>query len=165
MFNIENLDSISCHRMTFFYIYSYFELCIYIYNLWRTFVVLSLLTHCTIFPHMLSLLQGRREMFYLTTQSTHFIYGYMASYHSDSERGNPLPPHGLLFPISLCYTSRGALPGTRNSSMGRPTWRIDPTTHRTMSERSYHRATSRSGLKETPTLFVYVGSKCSLAVT
>ena len=75
-------------------------------------------------------------MFYLTTHSTHFIYGYMASdiwlrtilivrkekerhflfkdalntfylwlygvrhmvkYHSDSEKGNPLPPHRLLF--------------------------------------------------------------------
>ena len=43
----------------------------------------------------------------------------------------------------LCYTSRGALAGTRYSSMG-PPWRIDPTTHRTMSERSYHGATSRS---------------------
>ena len=39
-------------------------------------------------------------MFYLTTHSTHFIYGYMVKDHSDSERGNPLPPHGLLFPIS-----------------------------------------------------------------
>ena len=63
-------------------------------------------------------------MFYLTTHSTHFIYGYMGERnvlfndalntfylrlcgvrhmvkdHSDSERGNPLPPHGLLFPIS-----------------------------------------------------------------
>ena len=41
-------------------------------------------------------------MFYLTTHSIHFIYGYMASVknHRDSERGNPLPPHGLLFPIS-----------------------------------------------------------------
>ena len=41
-----------------------------------------------------------REMFYLTTHSTHFIYGYMASDmvkdHSDSEKGNPLPPHMLL---------------------------------------------------------------------
>ena len=42
-------------------------------------------------------------MFYLTTHLTHFIYGYMASDimvkdHSDSKRGNPLPPHGLLFP-------------------------------------------------------------------
>ena len=34
-------------------------------------------------------------MFYLTTHSTHFIYGYTP----DSERGNLLP-HGLLFPIS-----------------------------------------------------------------
>ena len=105
-------------------------------------------------------------MFYLTTHSTHFIYGYMASdimvkYHAYSERGNPLPPQGLLFPIKrrdilyapshrqdstyhgLCYTSRGALAGTRNSS-NVPPWRIDPTTHRTMSERSYNGATSRS---------------------
>ena len=50
--------------------------------------------------------EGRKEMFYLTTHSTHFIYGYMASDiimvkdHSDSERRNPLPPHRLLFPIS-----------------------------------------------------------------
>ena len=41
---------------------------------------------------------NEREMFYLTTHSTHFINGYMASYimvkdHSDSEKGNPLPPH------------------------------------------------------------------------
>ena len=39
-------------------------------------------------------------MFYLTTHSTHFIYGYMVKDHSDSEKGNPLPPHRLLFPIS-----------------------------------------------------------------
>ena len=35
-------------------------------------------------------------MFYLTTHSTHFIYGYMAP-----DRGNPLPPHGLLFSIVM----------------------------------------------------------------
>ena len=44
-----------------------------------------------------------KEMFYLTTHSAHFIYGYMSSGmvkdHSDNERGNPLPPHGLLFSI------------------------------------------------------------------
>ena len=44
---------------------------------------------------------------------------------------------------TACYTSRGALAGTRNSLMG-PPWRIDPTTHRTMSKRSYHGATPRS---------------------
>ena len=79
-----------------------------------------------------------KEMFFLMTHSTHFIYGYMVSDiwqrtiqiareegrmeqhvlfndalnifylrlygvrhmvkdHSDSERGNPLPPHGLPF--------------------------------------------------------------------
>ena len=72
-------------------------------------------------------------MFYLTTHSTHFIlrlYGvrHMVKDHSDSEKGNPLPPHKLLFPINrqdstyhgLCYTSRGALAGTRNGSMGSP---------------------------------------------
>ena len=45
-------------------------------------------------------------MFYLMTHSTHFIYGYMASdiimvkLHSDSKKGNLLPPHTLLFPIN-----------------------------------------------------------------
>ena len=83
--------------------------------------------------------QKGKEMLYLTTHSTHFIYGvgHMVKDHSDSERENPLPPHRLLFPISskvfclyapshrqdctyqgLCYTSRGLLAGTRNSSMG-----------------------------------------------
>ena len=64
------------------------------------------------------------------------LYGltHMVKDHSDSERGNPLPSHRLLFPISskgyfishrqdntyhgLCYISRGALAGMRNSSMG-----------------------------------------------
>ena len=49
-------------------------------------------------------MEGRKEMFYLTTHSTHFIYGYMASDkvkdHSDNEKGNPLPPHRLLFLIN-----------------------------------------------------------------
>ena len=77
-------------------------------------------------------------MFYLTTHSTHFIHGYMASDiimvkdHSDSETGNPLPLHGYSFRLTarvllyarshrqdntydgLCYTSRGALDETRN---------------------------------------------------
>ena len=49
---------------------------------------------------MTLLREGRRkEMFYLTMHSTHFIYGYMASDmvkdHSDSEKGNLLPPHRI----------------------------------------------------------------------
>ena len=58
--------------------------------------------------------------------------GHMVKDHSDSERGNPLPPHRLLFPINskgsfirtildmithdgFRYTSRGALARTRNT--------------------------------------------------
>ena len=80
----------------------------------------------------------RKEMFYLMMHSTHFIYRvrHMVKDHSDSEKGNPLPPKGYSFQLTarvllyapsdrqdityhgLCYTSHGALVGTRNSSMG-----------------------------------------------
>ena len=85
--------------------------------------------------------EGRKEMFYLTTHSTYFIYGYMASdiwlrtilivrketrccHIGYSYR---LTARVLLYAPShrqdntyhsLCYTSRGALAGTRNKSMG-----------------------------------------------
>ena len=80
-------------------------------------------------------------MFYLTTHSTHFIYGYMVSdmwlrtilivrketrcHHIGYSFR--LAASVLLYASShrqdstyhgLCYTSRGALAGTRNSSMG-----------------------------------------------
>ena len=83
------------------------------------------------------------QMFYLTTHSPHFIYGYMASdiwlrtilivreetccYHIGYSFR--LTARVLLYAPShrqdstyhsLCYTSRGALAGTRNSSMGPP---------------------------------------------
>ena len=87
--------------------------------------------------------EREREMFYLTTHSTHFIYGYMASdiwlrtilivrketrcrHIGYSYR---LTARVLLYAPShrqdntyhsLCYTSRGALAGTKNSSMGPP---------------------------------------------
>ena len=137
-----------------------------------------------------------KDFFYLTTHSTHFILrlygrkegnvlfndalntfylrlygvGHMVKDHSDSERGNPLPPLSQCTPFhrqdstyhGLCYTSRGELAGTRKNSMGPPMKDLsdDPshhertllprsyisllTTYRTMSERSYHGATSRS---------------------
>ena len=43
--------------------------------------------------------------------------GHMVKDHSDSERGNPLPPHGLLFPIS-----------SKDFYMHHPTHRITHTT-------------------------------------
>ena len=87
--------------------------------------------------------EREREMFYLTTHSTHFIYSYMASdiclrtilivrketrcrHIGYSYR---LTARVLLYAPShrqdktyhsLCYSSRGALAGTRNSSMGPP---------------------------------------------
>ena len=87
--------------------------------------------------------ERERDMFYLTTHSTHFIYGYLASgiwlrtiliareetrcrHMGYSFR---LAARVLLYAPShrqdstyhdLCYTSRGALAGTRNSSMGPP---------------------------------------------
>ena len=80
-------------------------------------------------------------MFYLTTHSTHFIYGYMASdmwlrtiliVRKETRCRHigysyQLTARVLLYTPShrqdntyhgLCYTSRGALAGTRNSSMG-----------------------------------------------
>ena len=124
---------------------------------------------------------GKKEMFYLTTHSTHFIYGYMVSdiwYRtthiareetrcrhigysfrfaaSDLLHGSPHRQDNTYH--GLCYTSRGALAGTRNSSMG-PPWRIDPMTHRTMSECSYHGATSRSRVLFTSPSWLVVNNK------
>ena len=88
-------------------------------------------------------MEGRKEMFYLTTHSTHFIYGYMVSdiwlrtimivrnktrcshiCYSFRLTARVLlyaPSHrqGSTY-HSLCYTSCGALAGTRNSSVGPP---------------------------------------------
>ena len=88
-------------------------------------------------------MERERKMFYLTTHSTHFIYSYMASdiwlrtiliVRNETRCRNigysyRLYARVLLYAPShrqdntyhgLCYTSRGALAGTRNSSMGPP---------------------------------------------
>ena len=85
-----------------------------------------------------------REMFYLTTHSTHFIYGYMASdiwlwtiliVRKETRCRHICYSYRLAARVllyapchrqdntyhGLCYTSRGALAGTRNSSMRRHT--------------------------------------------
>ena len=87
--------------------------------------------------------EREREMFYLTTHSTHFIYGYMASdiwlrtilivrketHCRHIGYSYRLTARFLLYAPShrqdntyhgLCYTSRGALAGMRNTSMGPP---------------------------------------------
>ena len=88
-------------------------------------------------------MEGSKEMFYLTTHSTHFIYGYMASdiwlrtilIAREETRcchigySFRLAARVLLYAPtqrqdstyhSLCYTSREALAGMKNSSMGSP---------------------------------------------
>ena len=47
-------------------------------------------------------LLGRKEGNVLFNDTLNTFYGvrHMVKDHSDSERGNPLPPHGLLFSIS-----------------------------------------------------------------
>ena len=84
-----------------------------------------------------------KEMFYLMTHSTHFIYDYMVSdiwlrtiliVRTETRCRHigysfRLAARVLLYASShrqdstyhcLCYASRGALAGTRNSSMGSP---------------------------------------------
>ena len=86
---------------------------------------------------------GIQEMFYLTTHSTHFNYSYMASdiwlrtiliVRKETRcrligYSFQLAARVLLYAPShrqdstyhsLCYTSYGALAGTRNTSMGPP---------------------------------------------
>ena len=85
--------------------------------------------------------EGRKEMFYLTMHSTHFIHSYMASdiwlstiliVRKETRCRNigySFRARVLLYALShrqdstyhgLCYTIYGALAGTRNSSMGSP---------------------------------------------
>ena len=85
-------------------------------------------------------LREREKFLFNDAHNTFYLWLYgirhMVNDHSDSEKGNLLPPHRLLLSVnskgsfictipqtgyhSLCYTSRGALAGTRNSSMGSP---------------------------------------------
>ena len=92
---------------------------------------------------IVALYEGRKEMFYLMMHSTHFIYSYMASdiwlktilivrkktRYRHIGYSFRLAARVLLYAPSnrqdstyhgLCYTSRGALAGSRNISMGPP---------------------------------------------
>ena len=108
--------------------------------------------------------ERERNILFNDTLNTFYLqlYGvrHMVKDHSDSEKGNRCRHIGYAYRLaarvllyapshrqdntchSLCYTSRGALAGTRNSSMG-PLWGIDLVTHRTMSRRFYHGATAQ----------------------
>ena len=91
---------------------------------------------------------GRKEGNYLINAALNTFYLRLYG-HSDSERGNPLPPHGLLFAIMvllcasshrqgtiyhiLCYTSRGALAGTRPCTGDACLWSTLMETHEVLT--------------------------------
>ena len=96
---------------------------------------------------------GRKEEGHvLFNDALNTLYGVRHMVKNHSNRETERKPAAATCPTlshrqdstyyGLCYTSRGALAGTINSSMRLPR-RIDPTTYRTMSERSYHGGTSR----------------------
>ena len=111
--------------------------------IWATFWPTKFKTHYVAPPFYLSadrpnyakisFVEGRKEMFYLTTHSTHFIYGYMASDIWLTARVLLYAPfhrqdstyHGL------CYTSRGALDGIGNTQLvhHERNWFNDPSHH------------------------------------
>ena len=112
---------------------------------WLEPVPASPLCHCgQVFSQDVDCLlkEGKKEMLHLTTHSTHFIYSYMASHMwlrtilivrketrcCQIGYSYRLTARVLLYAPShrqdntyhvLCYTSRGALAGTINSSMVR----------------------------------------------
>ena len=112
---------------------------------------------CGFFKNILIRISEGRNMFYLTTHSTHFIYGYMASDirvkdHTDRERGNCFrltarvllyaspQQTGLHIRRPLLYQSWST--GWNEKELnGSTPWRIDPMTHRTMNELFFHGAT------------------------
>ena len=90
-------------------------------------------------------------MFYLMMHSTHFILRlydvrHMVKDHSDSERGNPLLPHGLIFPINskgffymhhptdrIAHTTAFVTPVVEHwlEEINRDEWRITDRNHNT----------------------------------
>ena len=87
--------------------------------------------------------------------------GHMVKGKSDSERGKSLPPNALLCPISskgsfictirrqdidgLCYTSRGALAGTRNNSQVLKSHVLRQRTH--FNKPQHHASTANQRMK------------------
>ena len=90
-----------CLFVLFLFLFFYF----FQYNIVFT-VKLILCTYLLVNPDLLLRifgLEGRKEMFNDALNTFYLrIYGvrHMIKDHSDSKRGNPLPPHGLLFSIN-----------------------------------------------------------------
>ena len=119
---IKRMCQLVIHTVDLSIIHSYCEFVNYSFILWI----------CQLFIHRK---EGRKFLFNDVLNTFYLrLYGvrHMVKDHSDSERGNLLLPHGLLFSINskgfymhhptqdttyhgLCYISHGELAGTRNS--------------------------------------------------
>ena len=137
-----------------------------------------------------------RKVLFNNTLNTFYLWlygvGHMVKYHSDSERGNPLPHKGYSFRLiarvllyapshrqdssyhSLWYTSHGALAGMKNSSMVHPMKdRSDNPSHheRTLLPQNYishqNQSDSERNNMQPPLhrLFILINSKVSFICT
>ena len=85
-------------------------------NLFRGFQVIFAEDHLR---PLIEHLGGRKEGSVLFNDALNTFYlrlygvRHMVKDHSDSERGNPLPPHGLLFPINSKGSFICTIPQTR----------------------------------------------------
>ena len=125
-------------------IISFLPLCVMVHIKDRVLLIKKFIPWCggSWFPLLLSewlfIICPEAKKYLIKCHTQHIIYSYRAYGKGPlGERGNPLPPHGLLILISskgsffyapshrqdciyhgLCYTSCGTLVGMRNSSMG-----------------------------------------------
>ena len=77
-----------------------------LYTLWPDNSIATSVSMHTYYNSPRIALRGRKEGNVLFNDALNTFYlrlygvGHMVKDHSDSERGNPLPPHGLPFPIN-----------------------------------------------------------------
>ena len=101
------------YNHTYVYIHIYIHIptysCTYIFIYHSKNLFLNLFARSKYFPRLESFgskVNRERERNVLFNDALNTFYlrlygvGHMAKDHSDSERGNALPPHGLLFPIN-----------------------------------------------------------------
>ena len=140
--------------------------------------------------------ERKGKVLFNNTLNTFYLWlygvGHMVKYHTDSERGNPMPHMGYSFWLtarvllyapshrqdnsyhSLWYTSRGALAGTTNSSMVYPMKdRYDDPSHheQTLLSQSYISLQNQSDCERNDMLpplhglFILINSKVSFICT
>ena len=104
--NYNNNNNTHTHTHTYLHTHTH---TLNIHNIY-TYVCMYTCTHTQTHTHKhiyIMVINGRRKegnILFNDTLNTFYLWlygiGHMVKNHLDSERGNPLQPHGLLFPIS-----------------------------------------------------------------